>query len=249
MQFATLMYHELRHSADFDHSRPSAIDVRQGYEAILPAPLFCTVENFREQIAYLSENGYHTLTLGEVKSFYAGELELPERSVLLTFDDCFQSVKKYAYPILKEYGFRAVAFVVTGWLHDSPKPFDPLKSVCMARNELGDIADVFEFANHTHEFHLRFGPDSSSLTKASDDQLRLDLEACNRFDGIGAHDVFAYPFGVYEARNVELLRREGFKLAFTTEPGRNGNNDDPLQLNRYTVPYYMDLKSFASLLE
>ncbi len=248
MSFSTLMYHELRLSDEWKPEQPSPIDVRQSYEDALPLPLFATVEAFKKQMAYLQDKGYHTLTLDELKRHYGKGEPLPERSVLLTFDDCFQSLKRYAYPILKQHGFHAVSFVVSGWLHTEPKPFDPLKSACMAANELDDISDVFEFANHTHHFHQRTGPDSSSLTLKSDKEFRLDLIECNKLRQLNNRDVFAYPFGMYKSRNIEVLKQSGFKLAFTTEPGLNGSNTDPLQLKRNVVPYFMELDAFARIL-
>ena len=152
MSFSTLMYHEIRKEEEFNPEHPSSIDVGQHYHDILPSPLFVTLEHFEEQMSHLHEQGYHTLTLDEVKAYYQGK-SIPAKSVLLTFDDCFQSVKKYAYPILKKYGFHAVAFVVTSWLHDTTKDYNPEKSVCMTKEDLAQISDVFEYANHTHSFH------------------------------------------------------------------------------------------------
>ncbi|MHA7966262.1 polysaccharide deacetylase family protein [Paenibacillus sp. CAU 1782] len=248
MSFSTLMYHELRLSDEFNPKHPSAIDVRQDYEDVLPPPLFTTAEAFMAQMAYLQEREYSTLTLDDIKSYYTEGKSLPERSVLLTFDDCFQSLKTYAYPILKEYGFHAVAFVVSGWLHAEPKPFDPLKSTCLATDELDEISDVFEFANHTHHFHQRRGTDASKLTLTADEEFRHDLLECNKLPQLNSRDVFAYPFGLYESRNVEVLKQSGFTLAFTTEQGLNDRGTDPLRLKRNVVPYFMDLDAFARIL-
>lgn len=248
MTFSTLMYHELRETNGFDPERPSRIDVKQDYADVLPPPLFVTVEQFAAQMAYLRREGYHTLTLQEVRQYYADGAPIPERSVLLTFDDCFQSVKAFALPLLRQFGFRAVAFAVTGWLHDEARPFDPDKSVCMAADELADMTDVFEFANHTHGMHKRYGPAASDLLQANDESIAADLNTCNDHPVIGARDVFAYPFGLFDDRNVALLRQSGFKLAFTTESGLNDRDDDPLRLRRNVVPYFMDLDRFKGIL-
>lgn len=117
MPFVILMYHEIRKNGMHVPNTTSPIEVRQHYNDNLPDPLFVTLENFEEQIKYLFDNNFHTLTLQEVKDFYYNGKELPERSVLLTFDDCYQSVYLYAYPVLKKYNFHAAAFVVTGWLN------------------------------------------------------------------------------------------------------------------------------------
>lgn len=248
MTYSVLMYHELREARDFNPERPSPIDVKQSYTDVLPSMLFVTVEQFTEQMAYLREQNYYTLSLEEIREHYATGKPLPERSVLLTFDDCFQSVRTYALPVLRQYGLHAVAFVVTGWLHDQARPFDPDKSVCMASSELADMSDVFEFANHTNSMHRRYGPEASDLLLSDNAALAADLKQCNAHPVIQAGDVFAYPFGLYDARNMDVLRQAGFKLAFTTEPGRNALDSDPLRLRRNVVPYVMDMERFKQIL-
>jgi peptidoglycan/xylan/chitin deacetylase (PgdA/CDA1 family) len=246
MSFTTLMYHEIRESGMLHPGQSSPIKVRQGYEDQLPSPLFVTLENFSEQMKYLYDNQYHTLTLAEVIDYYSGA-ELPENSVLLTFDDCYQSIARYAYPILKKYQFHATAFVVTGWLNVSREPFDAEHSVCMTENELMEMSDVFEYANHTDLFHTRSGM-TSIIMEAGDEEFAKDLDRCNSNPVIRAKEVFAYPFGLYTDRNVELLRSKGFRLAFTSENGKNDRNTEPLLLNRNVVPYFMTIEAFQELL-
>ena len=73
MGFSTLMYHEIRKKEDFHPEVPSSIDVGQDYDDILPSPLFVTLEHFEEQMSYLQKQGYHALTLDEVKGYYQRE--------------------------------------------------------------------------------------------------------------------------------------------------------------------------------
>lgn len=246
--FSTLMYHEIRKKDEFNPEHPYHIEVKQGYEDILPSPLFVTLEYFQEQMTYLYEQQYHTLTLEEVKEYFLQKKAIPEKSVLLTFDDCFQSVKKYAYPILKKFQFHATAFVVSNWLLDAPKAFRPEKSVCMAAEELSDIADVFEFANHTHSFHRRTSQTESMLMTAKDEEISKDLDRCNENPDIHHKDVFAYPFGLYIESNLSLLRKKGFQLAFTSQPGFNDEDTNPLLLKRNAVPYFLDLEAFQNII-
>ena len=245
MAFSTLMYHEIRKEEEFHPEVPSSIDVGQDYDDILPSPLFVTLEHFEEQMSYLQEQGYHTLTLDEVKGYYQGR-EIPEKSVLLTFDDCYQSIKKYAYPILKKYDFHAVAFVVTSWLHDTEKEYTPEKSVCMTKEDLAEISDVFEYANHTDAFHQRTNESTSTIMEASDEEFARDLDLCNEF--VQVKDVFAYPFGLFNDRNVSLLKKKGFALAFTSENGHNDQQTDPLRLKRNAIPYFIELDAFKKII-
>ncbi len=248
MPFTTLMYHEIRELSMLQPERPSPIKVRQDYEDKLPAPLFVTLENFKLQMDYLYEYKYHTLSLDQVIDYYTKGTPLPEKSVLLTFDDCYQSIAHYAYPILKKYHFRATAFVVTGWLNQSSEPFDPEQSVCLTEEELRTMSDVFEYANHTHLFHTRSGMKTSIIMEADDPSFAEDLDYCNAYPLITAKRVFAYPFGLYEDRNVALLRTKGFLLAFTSEDGRNDSSTNPLLLKRNVIPYFMTLQAFQNLL-
>ncbi|WP_027108883.1 polysaccharide deacetylase family protein [Lacticigenium naphthae] len=242
MTFSTILYHEIRETDDFDPEFPSPIDVHQAYDDRLPTALFVTHAQFNEQMQYLHDNNFHTLTLDEVKAYYYEEYPLPENSILLTFDDCFQSLKKYAYPLLKEYGFHATAFVVTSWLHEHVKPFDPTQSVCLAQSELNEMKDVFEYANHTDRFHQRSDENTSMMMGATDEALASDLATCNNF--VEATDVFAYPFGLFSDRNVDLLAKQHFRLAFTCEQAKNDLQTHPLRLNRYVIPHFLPFAQF-----
>ena len=244
MSYSVLLYHEIRESGMLRPGQTSAIEVAQAYQDQLPAPLFNTLEQFTEQMAYLAENNYHSLTLSEIEHYHYDNAKLPEKSVLLTFDDCYQSIGLYAYPILKRYGFHATMFVVTGWLNAQPKQFTPERSVCMTQDELAQMTDVFEYANHTHAFHTRENATTSMMMTASDRELAEDLKRCNESPIVQAKHVFAYPFGLYAERNVSLLRETGFRLAFTCEPGGNDSNTDPLLLRRNVIPYMMDMETF-----
>ncbi|CQR45967.1 Poly-beta-1,6-N-acetyl-D-glucosamine N-deacetylase precursor [Paraliobacillus sp. PM-2] len=245
MTFTTVLYHEIREENDFNPEHPSPIDVKQDYDDILPSPLFVTLEQFEEQMDYLKENNFHTLTLHEIKEFYMNQASLPERSILLTFDDCFQSIKEYAYPILKKYGFHAVSFVVTGWLHDYAKAFNPKKSVCLSKQDLKAMEDVFEYANHTDAFHQRKNESTSHMMEATDEAFAKDLALCNEY--VPVKDVFAYPFGLFTDRNVSLLKQMGFHLAFTCENGKNNAHTDPLLLKRNVIPYFLTIEQFKQI--
>ncbi|MDF2513549.1 MAG: Chitin deacetylase [Herbinix sp.] len=248
MSFATLVYHEIRESTMFHPDLSHPIKVRQDYEDNLPPPLFVTLENFTMQMEYLYENHYHTLTLEELRNYYYNQGTLPEKSVLLTFDDCYQSIALYAYPLLKKYGFHGVAFVVTGWLNKEPSAFLPDKSVCLTQKELLGMKDVFEYANHTDLFHTRVNAQTSKMMEASASEFSSDLDQCNSNPIIEARDTFAYPFGLFHEQNAALLKEKGFRLAFTTKGGLNNRDCDPLFLNRTVIPYFMDFAAFQNIL-
>src|SRR5690606_34241856 len=78
-----------------------------------------TPERFESQLAWLAEAGFSTLDAQGLAAFLAGE-PMPEKSVVLTFDDGFLDNWVYAHPLLARYGMRAVLFAITGQIGDGP---------------------------------------------------------------------------------------------------------------------------------
>ncbi len=247
MGFNVLMYHEIRKSAEWNGAEASPISVAQQYQDALPTVLFSYLEDFKTQMAVLKAGGYHTLTLQEVKDFYEKGIELPEKSVLLTFDDAFQSVYQYAYPILKEHQFHAVCFVVRGWLSQEAQPFVPNQSTVMSKSELESMRDVFEFANHTSALHMRHQDGTTEMQAASLQELKEDLAECGEY--VDVPDVFAYPFGIYDSNDVKRLAESGMLYAFTTRPGKNIKETPLLELHRDTVTLGCTIEAFKKIVE
>ncbi|MCB5953464.1 polysaccharide deacetylase family protein [Enterococcus sp. CWB-B31] len=244
--FRTLVFHEVRPQKELN-GRQRPIAVSDGYEDSLPLPLFDSLPLFEEQINYLKDAGYHSLSIGEVQGFYEKKLLLPEKSVLLTFDDCYQSMKEYAYPVLKKAGWKAAAFVVSGWLFDEPSAYDPNSSRVLSTAELEEMRDVFEYVNHTSHFHRRKGTTMSSAMWETTEDFKQDLYDCNQF--VDIKDAFAYPFGLYDQRTIDTLKEMSFKLAFTTKPGVNTKDTHPLELHRDVIPYSLSIEQFKNLME
>ncbi|WP_258355748.1 polysaccharide deacetylase family protein, partial [Clostridium perfringens] len=78
---------------------------------------------------------------------------LPARSVVITFDDGLKSVNRYAYPILKQYGFHATAFIISSRIKRNPQKWEPKSLQFMSVSELKQIQDVFDIQSHTHFLH------------------------------------------------------------------------------------------------
>lgn len=242
--FQTLVFHEIRPINELQNqTRP--IFVADGYQDALPFPLFDSLSHFKQQMTFLKEENYHTLTLTEIKDYYFQNKPLPEKSILLTFDDCYQSMKEYAYPVLKEAGFKAVAFVVSGWLFSEKSPYNPELSQTLSFADLSEMADVFEYANHTAHFHERKGTTQAKSMWETTEAFQKDLLECNQ--KVAVKDVFAYPFGLYDQKTLAVLSQMSFSLAFTTKPGINDRNTPALELHRNVVPASMPIHAFEQL--
>ncbi len=245
--FSVLLYHELVRQEDFVSTHGSPIQVRQDYTDVLPPVLFAYVAQFERQMSYLRDNGYTTLRLSDIDAYYAEGRDVGPRSVLLTFDDMYVSVRRYAYPILKRYGFHAVGFVVRDWLFETDHPYSAEESVCMSESTLGEMRDVFEYANHSSALHTRRTPSTTRLSEVGRSEFLADLLRCEELTDSAA--AYAYPFGVFTTDTIEWLREQGYRLGFTTAPGANHATTDPFQLHRNVVAREMSLVEFRNLMK
>ena len=125
------------------------------------------------------------------------------------------------------------------------KEFNPDQSVTLTKSDLEEMTDVFQYANHTNAFHQRTDEKTSMMMATSDEEFSKDLDKCNEY--VQVKDVFAFPFGLYNERNVNLLKEKGFTLAFTTITGKNGRDTDPMYLKRNAIPYFVELDAFKKI--
>ncbi|EHS3676245.1 polysaccharide deacetylase family protein, partial [Escherichia coli] len=84
-----------------------------------PGLVTLSLRTFREQMQWLAENGWKTVSAAEMEFFYCGG-KLPRKSVMLTFDDGYLDNWFYAFPVLQAFGLRAHIFLVTGLIGDGP---------------------------------------------------------------------------------------------------------------------------------
>ena len=243
--FNVLMYHEIIGRNDFNYPSYKGIKVQQDYEDVLPPVLFAYLDNFEKQMKYLYEEGYVTLSLKDVIDFYYYNKDLPEKSVLLTFDDMYKSVLHNAYPILKKYNFHAVGFVVKDWIFDEIQENSNNQSVCLSMKELDQMRDVFEYANHTKSLHTR-KDNITALLSVDKDTFVKDITECEKH--VDTKNVLAYPFGFYKEENIDWLKEIGFLLAFTSQGGINTKETNPYKLHRNGVLLDFDLEKFKDIL-
>jgi len=172
---------------------------------------------FEEQVKYLADNGYYTPTWSELGDYIDGTKVLPEKSIMLTFDDGSSTFFDIAYPVLVKYQIHATSFIVTSWT-------DP-------KNLTVDL-NLISFQSHSNDMHQGGCTGGhGGLFQCIDHQLGLnDLNASKQVTG--SSDVFCYPFGDYNDSEKQLLREAGFKIAVTTEYGKAQIGIDKLQLPR-----------------
>ena len=188
------------------------------YHHVVPAhaqgPLFVTPEGFEKQLQYLQDNGYQSVSFDDVADCLEFGVPLPERPVILSFDDGWENQFQYAFPLLQKYGFTGTFYVVTNYLdHQNFMTLDQLKTMMAAGMIIGS--------------HTRNHPALPSLGTGQ----RLKDEVVNSKiwleDQLGVPiDTFAYPYGSYTAAVVAAVKAAGYRTARSVDGGTRAALDN-----------------------
>lgn len=204
-------------------------------------PLSVPVGLFDEQMAQLHELGFTVVGLDDVLAYYGDGAELPERSVLITFDDGYRDNLEHAAPVLERHGYPAVLFVPIAYLDDRlPLPHEErlaARGIVNSTLDWGELAEL-EAAGVRIESH---GISHRPLADLALDEAAREivLSKLRLEDRLGRQvRSFAYVKGSeahYKPVHLSLLRQAGYDVAFTSVSGSNARGTDPLRLHRYNV--------------
>lgn len=121
-----------------------------------------STQNFAAHLDWINGNGYIPVSMADVVAASRGERALPDKAVLLTFDDGLRSAYTHAFPLLRAYGYPALVAPVTGWVdlpadrtvHYGPRrPFGRDDFLTWAQLREMRASGLVEIASHTHAMH------------------------------------------------------------------------------------------------
>ncbi len=205
------------------------------------------VEDFEAQLDFLQKNGYKTVNPMQVEAFFYEKKPLPDKAVLITFDDGYLSNAVYAYPQLKKRGMRATIFLVTGHLGECGQVFSPSLVQMMDTKTIQSTADVFTYACHTDDLH-KIQRGTSALCVAGNDERAADFRkcrACIQTIPGGCVTAFAYPYGAYNEQVKASLKAAGITLAFRASEGVVTADSDVYALPRFPVDNSVSFSQFC----
>jgi len=208
-----------------------------------------SVRAFSNQMTWLRDMGYTTLTMYQLEDYLRNRTNLPARAVVITFDDGLKSVSRYAWPILRQYGMKATAFIISSRIKRHPQKWAPKSLQFMSISELEEIKDVFDFQSHTHFLHRVDGYRRPILLSRSYHNILFDFERSRRaLAQFNPHVLYlSYPFGGYNATAVKAAGDAGFHLAVTTVKGKVKPGDNPMLLKRLYILRTDSLETMARL--
>ena len=193
---------------------------------------------FRRQMDLIRDEGFTPISLDGLIAYGEGDGALPEKPVLITFDDGYESTYKRAWPILKDHGFPAAVFVIGVSVgRDTYKDTGEAMLPHFGLTEMAEMATSGTMAvqSHTYDMHqwgpFETGPAVRSSILPFEGEAEADYAAALREDcrreaevlaagGVDSVTALAYPLGRYTQAAEDILREQGVKVTLTTDGTR-----------------------------
>lgn len=215
------MYHYV-----YDEADPPA-DLNQRFGNYIEA------HDLEEELLWLKSENYYFPTWKEVREYVDGKRILPDKSVVLCFDDGAKSFLKEGIPVLEKCQVPATCFMIT--------------TGTGAKKVKDYPSDYVYYESHSDNMHrgggtIGHGGIFTALSKEEAIQdLATSIEKC------GSSDAFAYPYGDYTKECRDAVEEMGFLCAVTTEAGKVKPGMDPMLLPRVRMSMGQSLSGFQSM--
>ncbi|RJG07929.1 poly-beta-1,6-N-acetyl-D-glucosamine N-deacetylase PgaB [Noviherbaspirillum cavernae] len=250
--FRVLCYHDIRDN------------LRESFRT-WPEPTAVDTDEFIRQLSWLNENGYHPVSLQQIIDARAGRGKLPEKAILLTFDDGYKSAYTKVFPLLKQFNFPAVIAIVGEWIEtpagtpvrfgDSQVP----RAEFLSWNEIREMtaSGLIEVASHSHGMHkgILANPQGNSIPAAVARHFHADKAAyesdddyASRIKGdlirnadllqreLGSRPrAMVWPYGAYNMAAARWAAEAGMPVTMNLEPGPNTPQDTLLRMRRTLI--------------
>lgn len=200
---------------------------------------------FEAQIFNLVSKGYKSITFKDLNN---GK-PIPQKSVIISFDDGYESVYQNAFPILQKYNLTASIFIVANYLgkyNDWESFAIQRKYRHLSKSQILELKKYgYEIASHSlNHYYLPF---------CSDKTIRREVEvSMKKLEDITGDSVvsFCFPYGKYNQNSLKIVEEAGYKYATGNIQllGRN-KSDYPFNLPRRSIYATDSLKSFSKKLE
>ena len=188
---------------------------------------------------YIRENGYTTIFVSDLVSYVYDNVPLPDKPIILTFDDGDYNNLTYAYPLLEKYDMKAVISIVGKYTDTYSKSDEANLNYSYLRwKDINDLMQdgCIEFQNHTYNLHstskrqgskkLPYESVSAYADVFTNDLLKLQDEFEKNCNGYKPN-TFTYPLGAVSKDSIPLIKELGFKASLSCTSGVNYITKNP----------------------
>jgi peptidoglycan/xylan/chitin deacetylase (PgdA/CDA1 family) len=201
--------------------------------------------NFAAQLDYLARNDYRVIPLGQLVGYLAGKQALPQRAVVITIDDGYESTYRHAFPLLRKYGFPATVFVYTDFV-GSGEALSWAQLQELAASGLVDIQAHSK--SHRNLIDRTAAETDQQYRQGLEQEARAPRELLERRLAVQVRH-YAFPFGDANDVLLDVLTRQQYQLAVTVNPGGNPFYAQPLMLHRTMIFGDHSLDAFKARLQ
>lgn len=236
-------------------------------------------ENFEQQVRWLQKNGFHFVSVTQLLKAHEGKAVLPEKPVLLTVDDGYESFYSNVYPFVKQNKIPVVLAVVGSWVETTANQPVHFGDEEIARNkiltwqqikEMSDSGYV-EIASHSYDLHkgILGNPQGNSEPAAT---TRLYNDKTKTYEGDGAYNkriyddlkkntdlmkahgvpaprVMVWPYGRYNMETIRIAKSLGMPITVSLDDGPVYLKKSLSAVNRILVERDMTLNDLGSEIE
>lgn len=212
-----------------------------------------------EDLKYIKDKGYTTVTIADLISYVYDDSPLPEKPIVLTFDDGHYNNYGYLFPLLEKYNMKAVISIVGSYTDKFTETDEANLNYSYLRwKDIKELMDTgrIEFQNHTYNLHSNTGKrigtkkikgetDEHYKSILKDDILKLQQEFEENTNY--TPKCFTYPFGGISNASLDIIKELGFKASLSCEQGINKLTKNPNSLyllKRYNRPSYISTYNF-----
>lgn len=219
-----------------------------------------------EDLKYIKSKSYTTIDMTDLIDYVYCKKDLPPKPIIITFDDGFESVYEYVYPLLKEMKMCGVASVVGEYTtFFTENPDHNVTYSYMDWHQINELtqSNVIEIQNHSYDLHKNT-TDRHGISKKNDEdvatynvEVGTDITKMQNimFEKTGYKpNTLTFPFGAYKEETISLSKNLGFKAALLCEERINiikpGDTEKLYHLGRYNRPSDISTeKFFENILE
>ncbi len=235
-----ITYHHLQEAGSFDPQEKGGVII--------------TPERLQEQLEAFKSAGYQTVSLADLQAYYQGQAKLPDKPLLITFDDGYESNYLLAYPILQKLDMQAVIFVIGANMRDENDPEKGLQLfMTWQQAQKMEASGLIDIQSHTYDLHhMTETPDGEQAlmtarimingqqetSEAYKTRIREDLALSQKdLNKYLKHQASAlsFPYGSYNQDCLDMASEAGMKLLFSTQPGLNSLNHQLRVYQRITM--------------
>lgn len=218
-----------------------------------------TPDKFEKDMKKIKEMGYQTVSYEEVYNFVYNNGTLPEKPIMVTFDDGYESNYKYAFPVLKKLNMKATIAVIGCMVgQDTYKGREAFKHFTYEEAKEMYKSGLIDIQSHTYDLHdvsirvgikRNSGEDENRYINLVKNDLRKSVNELKNKVGNNQF-VFTYPYGANDELTERILKELGFKITVTTDVGTNhivrGNKDSLYKLKRFGIKNDTDIVKLLS---